>query len=167
MLVVFSGLPGSGKSAVARPLARELGLMLLELDLIERPLLRRFSGDALGWAGYEILTVIADDNLALGTGVVLDSVTWTNAVREQWRTLASRHRAQFRPIEVVCPDREAHRARVEGRGGGGEVRKNAWPRVEASFARYEEWREDRLVLDSRRPLGELVTAAVAYVKAGP
>lgn len=164
--MVFSGLPGSGKTAIARPLARTLGLTLLELDLIERPLLRRFAGDALGWAGYEILTVIADDNLALGTGVVLDCVTWTNAVREQWRTLAQRHRARFRPIEVVCADRELLRARVEGRNGGGEVRKNAWPHVEASFARYESWATDRLALDATRPLDELVRAAVEYVKGG-
>lgn len=141
--------------------------MLLELDLIERPLLRRFAGDALGWSGYEILTVIADDNLALGTGVVLDCVTWTNAVREQWRTLAQRHRARFRPIEVVCADRELHRARVEGRDGGGEVRKNAWPHVEASFARYEPWTSDRLALDATRPLEELVRSAVGYVTGAP
>jgi predicted kinase len=139
--------------------------VLLELDLIEAPLLRRFAGDALGWSGYEILTAIADDNLALGTGVVLDCVTWTKAVREQWRTLAARHHARFRPIEVVCGDRDVHRARVEGRHGG-ESRKNAWPRVEASFARYEEWQDDRLVLDSTRPLEELVRSAVAYVTAG-
>ncbi len=151
---------------MARPLARTLGVMLLELDLIERPLLRRFAGDALGWSGYEILTAIADDNLALGTSVILDCVTWTTAIREQWRTLAGRHQARFRPIELVCGDRELHRARMEGRDGDGEVRKNAWPHVEASFARYEAWREDRLVLDSTRPRDELVRTAIAYVKAG-
>ena len=158
-LVVFSGLPGSGKSSVARELARTLELSLFELDHIEAPLLARSDGDALGWAGYEILSALAEDNLALGRGVVLDSVTWTNALREEWRMMAARHRARYRPIEVVVPDRELHRARVSRRAA-----KNDWPRIEAAFKLYEAWSSDRLVLDSSQPLETLLAAAVDYVR---
>jgi len=70
-------------------------------------------------------------------------VTWTAAVRQRRRTLAARHHARFRQIEVVCADQDV--------------------RLEASFARYEAWQDGRLLLDSARPLDELVRAAVAYV----
>ncbi len=77
--------------------------------------------------------------------------------------LAGRHRARYRPIEVVIPDQAVHRERVTRRpaGVGG---KNAWPRIEAAFALYEAWAQDRLVLDSTQPLDLLVRSAVAYVR---
>ncbi|HEY6957350.1 MAG TPA: ATP-binding protein [Candidatus Limnocylindria bacterium] len=158
-LVVLSGLPGSGKSSVARELARALEFSLFELDHIEAPILARFDGDALGWGGYEILSALAEDNLSLGRSVVLDSVAWTNPLREEWRMMAARHRARYRPIEVVVPDRELHRTRVTAR-----TAKNDWPRLEAAFKLYEAWSGDRLVLDSSQPLDALLAAAIAYVR---
>lgn len=158
-LVVVSGLPGSGKSSVARELARALEFSLFELDHIEAPILARFDGDALGWGGYEILSALAEDNLSLGRSLVLDSVAWTNALREEWRMLAARHRARYRPIEVVVPDRELHRSRVTSRAA-----KNDWARIEAAFTLYEAWSSDRLVLDSSQPLDALLTAALEYVR---
>ena len=159
-LVVVSGLPGSGKSTVARELARALESSLFELDHIEAPILARFDGDALGWGGYEILSALAEDNLSLGRSVVLDSVAWTNALREEWRMMAARHRARYRPIEVVVPDRELHRTRVAARPA-----KNDWARVEAAFKLYEAWSTDRLVLDSSQPLDALLAASMEYVRA--
>jgi predicted kinase len=35
MLIVFAGLPGSGKSSIARELAREIGAIWLRIDSIE------------------------------------------------------------------------------------------------------------------------------------
>lgn len=159
-LVVMSGLPGSGKSTVARELARALEFSLFELDHIEAPILARFDGDALGWGGYEILSALAEDNLSLGHSVVLDSVAWTNALREEWRMLAARHRARYRPIEVVVPDRELHRTRVTARPA-----KNDWRRIEAAVKLYEAWSSDRLVLDSSQPLDGLLADALEYVRA--
>ena len=38
MLIVFSGLPGSGKTTIARELARQLGAVYLRIDVIEQAL---------------------------------------------------------------------------------------------------------------------------------
>ena len=160
-LVVFSGLPGSGKSAVARRVASELGAPHLELDSIEAPILRRLSGDALGWAGYEILTAIADHNLGLGVSLILDAVTWTEAIRDEWRTLATRHGAAFKPIELLAPDEILHRSRVGARSGT----KGDWSVVSATFTLYEPWRQPRLTLDPTEPLERLVAQALGYVRA--
>lgn len=36
MLIIFSGLPGSGKSTIARALAQRLGAVYLRIDTIEQ-----------------------------------------------------------------------------------------------------------------------------------
>ena len=36
MLIIFSGLPGSGKSTIARALAQQLGAVYLRIDTIEQ-----------------------------------------------------------------------------------------------------------------------------------
>ena len=46
-LIVFGGLPGSGKSSIARELARETGAMWLRIDSIEQPI--RESGVVAVW----------------------------------------------------------------------------------------------------------------------
>ncbi|MBV9168499.1 MAG: hypothetical protein JOZ81_00255 [Chloroflexi bacterium] len=85
----MAGLPGVGKSSIARRLAAELNICLLELDRIEKPLLEHISGDTLGWAGYDLLTVVAEDQLALGHGVILDCVTWIRPLRIRWSQLGT------------------------------------------------------------------------------
>lgn len=166
MLVVVTGLAGVGKSTVARALAKELGLVLLELDRMEAPLFRQgISGDAIGWSAYEALTALAEDNLILGLGVVLDSVGWTGELRTRWAELAEASGAAYRPIEVVCSDPKLHRARLESRDGSTRSgwANPTWDSVEARRPLYEPWDRSRLVLDSVSPPDELVAEAVAYV----
>lgn len=112
----MSGLPGSGKSTIARVLAAEGGFCLFELDRLEGVLTRHgIDLDALGCGGYELLTTLADENLAMGRGVILDSVAWTRKLRCDWADLAKRHHVRFRPIEVSCSDEVEHRRRIEAR----------------------------------------------------
>jgi predicted kinase len=166
LLVAMSGLPGVGKSALARRIARELQLSLLEIDRIEAPLLRRgISGDAIGWAGYEILTSLAEDNLALGRGVLLDSVCWTRDIRQSWAGLASRYRATYRPIEIICSDVALHCRRVESRDRSRQGLPDVtWSRVEEARSLYEAWDTPRLLLDSVGPLDELWARAISYAR---
>lgn len=165
----MSGLPGSGKSAIAHALAAEAGLCLFELDRLEGVLTRHgVDLDAFGWGGYDLLTTLADENLALGRGVVLDSVAWTRKLRCDWADLATRHHARFRPIEVSCSDAVEHRRRIEARTraipGLPEI---PWARVEAARALYESWDIDRLSLDSLHPLPGLVRTALGYLASDP
>ncbi len=162
----MAGLPGVGKSSIARRLAAELHICLVELDRIEKPLLQHISGDTLGWGGYDLLTVLAEDHLALGHSVILDCVTWIRPLRARWSLLAATYDATFRPIEVVCSDEELHKSRLlERPRPAAWTADPPWVRVEEARRLYESWDTQRLELDSVHPLDDLVRAACEYVRA--
>jgi predicted kinase len=107
-----------------------------------------------------MLTALADLNLGMGLGVVLDSVAWTNAIRERWATLAESHGAPFLPIEMTCTDSAGRLDRLRTR----------WPslsttqleeRIGQEHARYEAWEMPSLTLDSTISLDELLNLALA------
>jgi predicted kinase len=67
MLIIFGGLPGTGKTVIAQQLARELGAVYLRIDSMEQAIRDSgFVGKSIDDAGYRIGYAVAEDNLRLG-----------------------------------------------------------------------------------------------------
>ena len=97
MLIVLGGLPGVGKTTIARALARVLGAVHIRIDSIELAI--RESGVtvvSLDDAGYRVGYAVAEDNVRLGRTVIADSVNPLPITREAWRAIA--HRAQVKLV---------------------------------------------------------------------
>lgn len=118
MLIVFSGLPGSGKTTLARALAATLPAIHLRIDTIEQAVRNSgmLAGD-IGPAGYFAAYGVAEDNLRLGHRVVADSVNPLPVTRAAWHSVAQRAGTACFDIEVYCSDSAEHRRRVETRDG--------------------------------------------------
>jgi predicted kinase len=162
VLIVFAGLPGTGKSSIARELARITGAVWLRVDSIEQAI--RESGavpGSLDDAGYRAAYAVAEDNLRLGRDVIGDSVNPWMLTRIAWRDAGLRAGAQIVEIEILCSDVEEHRRRVEARTSG--VPGLILPDWQAVTGRdYHPWDRDRLTVDTA---GRSVQACVGLILA--
>ncbi|GAA3879206.1 hypothetical protein GCM10022207_52300 [Streptomyces lannensis] len=89
MLIVMSGLPGTGKTTLARLLAARIGAVHLRVDTIEQAIVR--SGMArhpVGPVGYVVGYALAEDHLRQGLTVIAESVNPLSATRDAWREAA-------------------------------------------------------------------------------
>jgi len=166
VLVVVSGLPGAGKSAVADALGRRLGAAVLSVDPIEAAIWRCGIPPSFetGVAAYEVVAVLAEHQLRLGMTVIADAVSSIEVARQMWRTAARRAEAQVRVIEVVCSDVSLHRERLANRVRGIDgFPEPSWDEVLARRDEWQAWTVDRLVLDSVLPLADNVELAVDYL----
>ncbi len=166
-LILVGGLPGTGKSTLAEGLGRALGCPVFAKDWLEAALWRSGVGreQNSGWAGYELLSTLAEGQLRLGQSALLDCVAGREVLRSRWRALAAQYGAAFRPIECVCADLTLHQSRLAGRQRGiPDWYELDWAEVERDRAIYEPWETDRLVLDMTTSLDQNCLTALAYVK---
>jgi len=164
MLIVFGGLPGSGKTTLSAAVARRLGAAYLRVDTVESAMwdcgIDR--SQPTGLAAYGVAQAIAAANLHLGTAVVADAVNAVEAARAGWRGVATAAGVPLRVVEVVCSDQVEHRRRVEAREPEpGQRFVPTWAQVQAR--EWEPWAERRLTVDTVTPSDQLVERILAYV----
>lgn len=160
------GLPAAGKSAVAEDLGRALGCAVLSVDPVEAAMWRSGVGrdQPTGLAAYVIVEVLATEQLALGHDVVVDAVNAVEPAREQWRRLADRTGTALRFIEVRCSDEGEHRRRLEARVRDiNGLPEPTWDYVQATRAGFEDWSDERLVLDSMNAHEDNVRRALEHL----
>lgn len=167
MLIIFGGLPGSGKTTIARALARELGAVHLRIDTIEQSI--RASGmlrSEVGPAGYMVGYGIAEDNLTLGNIVVADSVNSLKVTRDAWLSVAARSGVPAVEIEIICSDRDEHRRRAETRVSDVPgLRKPSWEEIVARD--YDDWGQRPIVVDTaKQSVDQAVAELMSKIGAG-
>ena len=117
----ISGLPGSGKSALARAAAetlraRGVPVKVLELDALRKILMPAPTGSGHEWeAVYRLLAFMAATLAEAGVPVIVDAT----ARRRAWRQFARDLISRFAEVELECPIevcREREAARAPGAG---------------------------------------------------
>ena len=145
MLIALSGLPGVGKTTIAREFCRATRAVHLRVDSIEQAL--RNAGWTVEAEGYRVAYAIAEDNLRLGRIVVADCVDPWPLTRNEWRAVAERSGVRIVPVEIVCSDAREHRRRVESRRA--DIPGHVVPTWADVIERdYRSRDDDRLLIDT-------------------
>ncbi|KAH8586270.1 hypothetical protein B0O99DRAFT_528971 [Bisporella sp. PMI_857] len=115
-LIQMSGAPGSGKSTLARPLARSIEGVVINHDLIKSYFLSTSHAfDQAAKLSYPLSWVLAEDMIAQGRSVIIDSVCNYDEVIENGSALAKKYGYEYRYVECRVDDIELLDGRLRSR----------------------------------------------------
>ena len=158
MLIVLSGLPGVGKTTIARELAHSISAVHVRVDSIEHAMRR--AGLLVEGEGYAIAQAVASDNLRIGHTVIADCVNPWPLTRNEWRAIAEQMSLPVVEVEIICSDASEHRRRVESRVADIDGhRLPTW--LEVVERDYLAWDRSRIVIDTARQSVQESVRAIA------
>lgn len=166
-LIVISGLPGTGKTAVARELQRRTGAVVLESDALRRLLVERPS---YSWQEsrrlFRAIHAVAERLLSEGIPVILDATNLAEAHRLPLYNVAERCGARVLVVEVTAPA-QVVRSRLVERAAGGIASAADIAIYERMAAAREEIPERHFVIDTSKPYERLLRMIARETKRGP
>lgn len=160
VLISFAGLPGTGKTTIARTLSVAVGAVYLRIDAIDAAIWAIDPTRDIGPESYHIAAALAVSNLGLGHTTIIDCVNPWAVTRRIFCDAAHRATVPMLSIETVCSDQALHRMRVESRTP--DIPGLDTPAWESVIARdYQAWdtadmRFDTARIDVQQAVGKIV-----------
>lgn len=163
MVLVFTGLPGTGKSTLAEQLARRLRAPAFAGDWLMGALkpfgvLNTLDRGSSLELYYRLLWTLVSRQLMLDQSAVVDCLV-KDALVVAWGEQARQFHAKLIVVECVCGDEGLHRRRLEGRQRGipgwHEV---GWDHVLRMREEFPPLRSPDLIVDAVNRLEDNVQA---------
>ncbi len=154
MLVLITGLPGTGKSTIANHLARRMDADLLRTDEIRKHLFEAptYSEEEKELV-YKAMFLVARHLLAAGSSVIIEGTFYRRALRERVYRIADEAKNKMVIVECTAPEWVVRR-RTEGRVSRGASSEADYEVYKKIKEQYEPLQRPRITLDTSRPLNE-------------
>lgn len=168
LVVALIGLPGAGKSVVARALAAEFGLQRVCRDELRRAMFPQCSYSyAEKRAAFRAVLLAVEVNCALGRGSVIDGVTFSRR-RDLERLDATLSPYQVTPLALFldCPPETARqRVRRDLATGLHPAGDRSPELVDEIMARFDPPPSTCLRVDAGQAEAAMIEAAMEIVRA--
>lgn len=162
-LIIIGGVPGTGKSTLAKALSKELNIPAFSKDELEAAVARKglCNNKETRGVGFEIMAVLAKNLFENNSGAIFDFIASKHRTEEQWPHLLN---YDVKYIECICSIVEVHKERIQSRKrnieGWYEL---VWEDVLNVQERFQPLFTDRLILDSVNDLSKNIAMAIEYV----
>ena len=115
-LIQMAGMPGSGKSALARVIGRRTGAVVIDKDVLKSAALAAGVDEAqAGAVAYEAMFAQGGHLLGQDWSVILDSPSFWETIPEKGAAIAADRHLPYYFIECLCPDEHEHARRLRDR----------------------------------------------------
>lgn len=146
-LIIFSGLPASGKTTLASKLATHLRATYIRMDSIVLGIKEETKTPDLPAKCYRVARALAAENLRIGNSVISDSVNPDIETRNEWNNVAKLAGVSFIHFEIVCSNKEEHEVRLKTRDTTlVGLTEPTWQEIQDS--KYSPWDQDRVLIDT-------------------
>ena len=146
VLYIFSGLPGTGKTTIAKEISKKLKAVYIRIDTIEQGIRDLCNFNVQG-EGYRLAYRVIADNLDIGNSVVVDSRNPIKITRDEYENIALENNCKYINIEIICSNKNEHKNRIETREN--DIKNLELPKWDDIVKRdYEEWDKDHIIIDT-------------------
>ena len=166
VLIVVSGLPGTGKSSFSNRLAERVPVAVVESDAMRKAMVPSplYTAEESGRL-FQAIHGLIDLLLERCVPVLLDATSLVEAHREHLYQIAGRHSARVILVRVEAPP-EVVRQRLEGRAKdaqGHDPSDADWEVYQRMRPSQEPIRRNHMVVDTSRDIGPAVEKIVREI----
>lgn len=166
-VVATMGLPGAGKSIVARAIEDQLGLRRVCRDQIRAAMFPRCNFSYIEKrAAFRSLLLALDINCMIGDGSVIDGMTFSRRSElDRVAETAARHGIVTIPLLIECPVELARERVARDLASNRHLAGDRTPEtVNDVMARREPAPEGTLIVDATLPAAQMCRAAIALLR---
>jgi len=170
MIIGMTGLPGTGKSAIAQQLAVQLPAVVLDKDRIRAalfaPALIEYSAAQDDFC-MDVMLQTAAYHLARerSTHIIIDGRTFSRHYQvELLRRFADQHGVDLKLIYCICSDATVQRRLLHDQQSGTHPATNrTWALYQQVKQHWEPIAEPKLTIDTDQPLDSCVQSCMSYL----
>lgn len=180
-LIIMCGLMGTGKTTIAKKLAKMNGWTLISSDAVRKELAGMLATrhEYVAWGkeiysnefsekAYARINEIAEELLKQGKSVVADASYRKRSERARTHAIARAMNAEFTCIELVCPEEELKRrltGRMYKRGEISDGRWTIFSDQKASFEKVDDFtKEEHIIVDTSKPKDQSVKEVMCHMR---